>query len=221
MRTDLALEILPLVQRIDKNPHLSTMLTIQKVTISALIAASAVSIALNSPIRPACAATVAYSGDTTGGSLWKPPSNLADIPYNVQNFTVDTNGTYDFISIVPAPVWLRGLYLYEGTFNPATPTANLVFGEGRLQSNFTFSQSLSSTSNYFLVTSGFATFAGLNNFGPYNNSISGPGNITDPGLNPTAAAVPEPFTILGSLVGGSAALRMRRKFLQDSNNTLD
>lgn len=196
------------------------MLTIPKVTISAIVATSTLSIALNFPIRSACAATVGYSGDTTGGPLWKPPSNVSDIPYNVQNFTVDTNGTYDFISIVPAPAWLRGLYLYEGTFNPATPTANLVFGEGRLQSNFTFSQSLSLTSNYFLVTSGFATFAGLNNFGPYNNSISGPGNITGPGLNPTAA-VPEPFTILGSLLGGSAALRMRRKFLQDSNNNLD
>jgi hypothetical protein len=31
------------------------------------------------------------------------------------------------------------------------------------------------------------------------------------GTNPDATAVPEPFTIIGTLIGGTAAVRMRKK----------
>ncbi len=191
------------------------MLTTTKITISAIVAVSAVSTAFTVAVTPATAATIAYVGDTTGQPQWRPPGVGADVAYTVQNFTVDTTGTYTFSSTVPTPAWARGLYLYANTFNPLTPLSNLIFGEGRLQSIFTRDQTLSSSSNYFLVTSGFIVSPGINSVGPYNNSITGPGNITGPGLNPTA--VPEPFTILGSLIGGSAALRLRRKLIGNSH----
>lgn len=97
-------------------------------------------------------------------------------------------------------------FLYQGSFNPSSPLANVIRAQdplaGDLSNNAPFTQALTAGTNYFLVKTGFSS----TNAGTYSNTIDGPGNITG-----AAAAVPEPFTIIGTLVGGTAALRLRKK----------
>jgi hypothetical protein len=206
------------------------MLTIKKVTTSAIIAASALSIGFNSFATSAVAASISYSDDTTGQPTWTPPLSSATIPYSVQHFTVDTAGTYTFTSIVPGRVanpilgqWYRQLYLYANSFNSLSPISNLINGQGSLNATLTTNlstnfQNLVPGTSYFLVTSGFFSSGDV---GSFTNSISipGAGNITL--SSGSATAVPEPFSVLGSIIGGSAALRMRRKFLQQRKHPLD
>jgi hypothetical protein len=202
------------------------MLTTNKIAISAIVAASAVSTAFVTFVMPATAATIAYAGNTSTAGLptWTPPLSSIVTPYSVQHFTVSADGAYDFSSTVPSagiPIlptqaaWFRQIILYTGSFNPNTPLANSPNGQGNfstlLQTNLgTNFNNLVAGTSYFLVTTGFS--APINNSGAFNNSITGPGNIT---LSSIATAVPEPFTILGSLIGGGAAMRMRRKLVRD------
>jgi hypothetical protein len=183
-----------------------------KIAVSAAICASFASITFTPSSLPATAATVAYAGDTTGQPTWDTFFG-SNIPYSVQEFTVDRSGTYTFESTVPLSatpprgVWLRDLYLYKNNFDPNNFFANFVFGNGSSDAIFSRTESLTAATNYFLVTTGLDR----NNFGSFNNSISGPGNIALAGTS-----VPEPITILGSIIGGGVALRLRRK-LQQTN----
>jgi hypothetical protein len=181
-----------------------------KIAVGATICAALASVTFNPSVLPAAAATVSYGGDTTGQPTWTTFFD-SNIPYSVQQFTVDTAGTYTFQSTVPASptppqgVWFRQLYLYENNFNPNNFFSNFVFGEGLSDTVFSTTESLTAATNYFLVTTGFDR----NNFGTFNNSISGPGNIALAGTS-----VPEPISILGSIIGGGVALRLRRKLQQ-------
>jgi hypothetical protein len=202
------------------------MLTTNKIAISAIVAASAVSTAFVISVMPATAATISYSGNTSTAGLptWTPPLSSIVTPYSVQHFTVSANGVYDFSSTVPSAgiptlptqaEWFRQIILYTGSFNPTNPLANSPNGQGNfntlLQTNLgtNFNNLIAGTS-YFLVTTGY--LLPVNTSGAFNNSITGPGNIT---LSAISTAVPEPFTILGSLIGGGAAMRMRRKLVRD------
>ena len=52
----------------------------------------------------------------------------------------------------------------------------------------------------------------------FSSPGSGLGKVYQIQATQTAQAVPEPFTIVGTLIGGTAALRMRKK-LKDGNKT--
>jgi hypothetical protein len=67
--------------------------------------------------------------------------------------------------------------------------------------------------NLFEADSGSRTINQISSTGvvtPFATGLNYPLGLAF-GPDPVAAAVPEPFTIIGTLVGGTAALRMRKK----------
>lgn len=162
-------------------------------------------------ITPAQAATFTYNGTTEGAPTWNrpnngnPPASLSSFatatPYDVFEFNVDASGSYVFASTSPYDNYG---FLFQGSFNPTTPLANVIIGDDDSNGglDYNFSTNLNTGTNYFLVSTGY------NNpdFGAFTTTITGLGNVSA-----SAASVPEPFTIVGTLVGGTAALRMRKK----------
>ncbi len=128
-------------------------------------------------------------------------------PYDVFSFTVDAGGSYIFNSSSPYDNY--GL-LYQGAFDPASPLTNVIVSNddsnGTLSYGFT--TALSTGTNYFLVSTGFD----ITDFGAFTTTIDGPGIVTAA----SATSVPEPFTIIGTLVGGTAAIRMRKKLAKSN-----
>jgi hypothetical protein len=125
----------------------------------------------------------------------------------VFSFTVDAVGSYVFASTSPYDNY--GL-LYQGAFNAATPLANVIIGNDDANGglDYRFTTNLTTGNNYFLVSTGFNN----SDFGAFTTTIDGTGSVT-----PIAStSVPEPFTIVGTLVGGTAALRMRKKLKSDN-----
>jgi hypothetical protein len=195
-------------------------------TIHTLLSTSAALVTIAVAPLAASAASVNYSGNLSapGTPTWDEPIfGTTGSPYDVQQFTVDTNGLYSFTTDIPfnnEPL----LFLYENIFSPNDPGKSnyKAIGFPNIDNG---GVNLTAGLNYFLVTSEIGSFpqfnslsfnntaagspivafAGASNF---TNTISGVGNIT---LNSGATAVPEPFTILGTLIGGGAALRLRRK----------
>lgn len=172
----------------------------------------------------AFAATVDVNGNTTGDPTWNRPvagnpptpplSGVGtDTPYEVTQFTVDQAGAYDFLSVATQPVnWDNYLFLYQGSFDPTAPFANVIIGNDDFpfigRSGFD-GVNLSTGVSYFAVSSGFSNL----DFGAYTLTISGPGAISIGG-----AAVPEPGTwalmILGfGAVGGAMRLATRSRKL--------
>jgi hypothetical protein len=161
---------------------------------------------------PAQAATFTYSGDTTGRPTWNrpgagsPPTVISSytVPYDVFRFTVDAPGSYSFNSSSPYDNYG---FLYQGSFNPISPLTNVIIGNDDSSNipgtswDYGFSTNLTAGTNYFLVSTGFS----LGESGAFTTTIIGSGNIS------AATAAPEPFTIIGTLVGGTAAMRMRKK----------
>ena len=170
-------------------------------------------------IAPAQAATFTYSGDTTGAPTWNrpeegnPPTTLSDFgkatPCDVFSFTVDTSSSYVFASTSPYDNYG---FLYQGAFNAATPLANVIIGDDDSNpssfQDYKFTTNLTTGTNYFLVSTGFDN----TEFGAFTTTIDGAGNVNTTG----STSVPEPFTIVGTLVGGTAALRMKKKLKFDN-----
>ena len=168
-------------------------------------------------IASAQAATFTYSGDTTGAPTWNrpdqgnPPTTLSTLatatPYDVFSFTVDTSSSYIFNSSSPYDNYG---FLYQGSFNPATPLANVIIGndDSAGDLDYRFTTNLTTGTNYFLVSTGFTN----TDFGAFTTTIDGAGNVNTTG----STSVPEPFTIVGTLVGGTAALRMKKKLKFDN-----
>jgi hypothetical protein len=67
----------------------------------------------------------------------------------------------------------------------------------------------------FTATSGNTSIAFLNN--TTSNNFVGLDDVTISTIS-SAASVPEPFTIIGSIVGGTAAFRMRKKLKSNSTD---
>ena len=189
------------------------------------IASSAIALSL-SVILPSNALSISYSGDTTNAPTFNrpqtegfeggtnPPTSLSTngtaVPYYSQAFSVDTTGFYD---VVGSQAFLGIQYLYQNSFNPTTPLANLVSGNDPFpdENNSGFNGlSLTAKNPYFLVTTGFDN--SNNSFGTFTNTITGSGNIT---LGSTPVKVPEPSSIPGivvcGIVGGSLILRKLKK----------
>jgi hypothetical protein len=173
-------------------------------------------------IEPAHSATFTYSGDTTGKPTWNrpnqnnnlPPTTLSTtgtaVPYDVFSFTVNTAGNYTFDNIAAnftSAGSTNDTYgiLYQNAFNPAAPLTNAIIADDDdgIDVLYQFSTTLNTNTNYFLVTTGFRNTA----FGTFTTTIDGPGNVSAS----ASTSVPEPFTIIGTLVGGTAAMRMRKK----------
>jgi hypothetical protein len=108
--------------------------------------------------------------------------------------------------------WANAIYFYENSFDPENYTGIANFS-GTLIDGKSFSMIqpfgfglddlvLNPGTDYFLVTTGFRS----TDFGAFTNTITGPGNIST-----VSTAVPETFTIVGTLVGGTAAVRLKKK----------
>jgi hypothetical protein len=180
-------------------------------TSQALLVGSILSIGLLGATS-AQAATFTYSGDTTGAPTWNrptsgtPPTDLSvagtNTPYDVFNFTVDASGSYLFNS---TSAYDNYGFLYQGSFNPTDQFTNVIVGDDDSAGypNYKFTTNLNTGTDYFLVSTGF----GNTDFGTFTTTITGSGNVLASG----ATSVPEPFTIIGTLIGGTAAVRMRKK----------
>jgi hypothetical protein len=175
---------------------------------------------------PSMAATVTYTGTTAGQPTWHRPDVVADPPvilspiannvrYSSQVFNVSTSGLYNFLSTATSPAnWNNVLFLYQNSFNSATPLVNALIGNDNFPNILSIGTSgfnnvsLTTGVNYFLVTTGFLN----SNSGSFSNSITGPGNIA-------LAPVPEPFTILGTATAAGLGVAMRRKQKQQQKAT--
>jgi len=131
--------------------------------------------------------TVNYSGDTTGGPTWGRPYTVGDgtsgscsvstsgdaVPYNAQEFHVDTTGLYTMTA-----TWTGFdgyLHLYEVSFDPLDQCVNLI----ALDDDFNdtsdsqiLDETLTAGVQYILIANGFHNY----DFGPYDITISGVGN---------------------------------------------
>ena len=130
--------------------------------------------------------SVAYAGDTTGGPTWARAYTVGDgtsgscsvsgsgttVPYNSQDFHVDTTGLYTMTA-----VWTGFdgyLHLYEIAFNPADQCVNLIaldddFGgtSGSQILDFTLTAGV----QYIVIAGGY----GNTDFGPFGITIDGVG----------------------------------------------
>ncbi len=162
------------------------------------------------------ATTLTFSGTTTGAPTWNRPSanglnapitlsGTTAVPYNVQAFTTDTSGNYNFLSTSTTAGFNNNTFLYQGGFNPASPLDNVVIGNNNFNttslSGFN-NVALTANVNYFFVTTGALD----DDFGNYTNTISNAflGN-------PTITSVPEPATILGTLAAFGFGVYSKRK----------
>ncbi len=137
--------------------------------------------------------TVNYSGDTTGAPTFNRAlsdcSGLSGVgtavAYQVQDFTVTAAGNYDITSVQTG--FDGFIHLYTGSFNPADALTNCTAGSddgtGGIGTSEILGVALTSGTQYFVVTSGFAN----TDFGPYDNTLSGPGTIVLGGQGPDIA----------------------------------
>lgn len=151
-----------------------------------------------------------FAGSTTGDPVWTRPvaGNPPTPPlsgvgtataYDVLAFTVDITGSYTFQNTA-ANAWDNYTFLYQNSFDPALPFANVVIGN---DDNPTiglsgFASNLTAGTTYFFVTTGF----GNSDSGDYSLSISGQG---------IATIVPAPGAVALLGLGGLALTRRRRR----------
>lgn len=160
---------------------------------------------------PAAAGTVVINGDTAGGQTYnRPVADLiglssvgTNVAYQVTAFTVSTAGAYSLRSDAGYDNFLG---LYAGTFDPTLPLLNALAYNDDLNNSLRasgFTTNLLAGVSYFAVASAFEN----KDFGAYNLTISGPGDIS------LSSAVPEPATWAMMIAGfglAGAALRRRK-----------
>lgn len=164
----------------------------------------------------ALAGDLDYLGDTTGGPTFNRPTSLTalssfatDVAWEAMEIGVSADGDYSVLSDQTnfGLLWDGYLLVYQDAFNPASPLDNLIalnddyFGAMLPGTGVGYSGldavTMSSTSTYFLVQTGF----GNGDEGPYQMSISGPGDIRK---------IPAPASLALLGLGGLAATRRRR-----------
>jgi hypothetical protein len=125
---------------------------------------------------------------------------------------VDLSGAYDFLS---DPLGFDNYtFLYQTSFAPGAQLTNVIIGNDDVPpGNSGFNGvALNAGVNYFFVTTGYSN----SNFGTFQNTITGPGNIFLAG----GATVPEPstFVILG--MASLAIVIGRRRFCRDPQSSI-
>ena len=125
--------------------------------------------------------TVSYGGTIAGGPEWDRPfidctglSALGPVRYQVEPFYVGTSGSYTITSIQDG--WDGVIFVYQGFFNPAAPTANCVAGNDDASGGVGTSEllvGLNASVQYLLVTTAFEK----GEEGTFTNSFDGPGAI--------------------------------------------
>lgn len=147
-----------------------------------------------------------FTGDTTGSPTFnRALEDLSDlsavgtaVAYDVYSFTVDTAGTYTFLTTAQFDPFV---YLYSPAFASTDPLTNGLIGNDDLLGLTTsgFAYDLAAGTTYLYITAGFAN----EDFGSYSTTIGGPGDIT--------ASVPEPMSYALMLLGlGAVGLARRR-----------
>ena len=147
------------------------------------------------------------TGDTTGSPTFnRPLADLSDVSaigtdvaYGSLEFTVDTSGTYTFLTTAEFDSFV---FLYSPGFDPTAPLSNGLIGNddllGLTTSGFAFD--LDAGTTYFYITTGFDN----DDFGAYSTTIGGPGDVI-------TASVPEPASVALMLLGlGAVGLARRR-----------
>lgn len=137
---------------------------------------------------PSPAATVMYSATTVGGPTWTRPfanctgaSGLGPFRLHEQSFNVTVTGSYTLSSVQEFDGYI---FVYNGSFNPATPLVNCIIGndDGADIGTSTLTTALTAGVNYVYVTTGFED----GEEGPFTNTITGPGDINLVGALPAA-----------------------------------
>ncbi len=162
-------------------------------------------------LSAAQAATYSFSGNTSGAPTYDRLIETLDIVspvganvnYESLIFSVDASGDYSFASMASGS-WDNFTFLYSPSLNPAAPLVGALVGNDDLgdiggpggSSGFTYE--LTAGTQYAFVTTGFSDI----DFGAYDNSISGAGNITP---------IPEPHTYALMIAGLGALILMRRR----------
>ncbi|MEM8874580.1 MAG: hypothetical protein AAGD32_10010 [Planctomycetota bacterium] len=146
------------------------------------------------------------TSDVSSGPQWDRPFSIVGVSglgptfFDVVPFSPEVSGGYIFDSTVSDGDGFT--FLYEGSFDPTDPTANLLdlgLGNGFASNGAADGQSiiealLFEDTDYFFVTSQFAASSGPQS---YVTTVTGPGLIPEP-------------TVLGPLAIGLLALRRRR-----------
>ena len=169
---------------------------------------ASVFVALSTPVH---AINYTYPGslDTTDPSFTNPISAY-DTYYDVQPFylTLSGNVTLTVNSFNDASGDSDStLFLYQGTFDPAAPRANLIVSDDDSNGNnlSRITRNLTAGTQYLVVTSSYYA----RNTGSYSDTIA-PADASDV---VTPGAVPEPSTWamlgLGVVSAGAVALRRR------------
>ena len=210
--------------------------------ISSLAILSTTSLAIVAAPDGAKAGTFSYSGNLTGQPTFNrpnggtPPTGLSnsgtDVPYQTQTFTVDTTRSgYEIIGrwmpSTGAPTGANPnadgfIFLYQNSFNPASPLTNVLSGDDDYSNNSLNCSNSSGCSRlpstnatltltagvtYIVVASQFNNPPTDNNVSQYTVDILTPGNAQV--IFPSSASVPEPSSILGLLGLGLGFLASR------------
>ncbi len=157
-------------------------------------------------VSSAHASIETVTGDTTGSPTFNRAledlSDLSavgtDVAYDVYSFTVDTAGTYTFLTTAQFDSFT---FLYSPSFSSSDALTNALIGNDDLLGLTTsgFAYDLAAGTTYLYITTSF----GNDDFGKYSTTIGGPGDIT--------ASVPEVESYALMLLGiGALGLARRR-----------
>lgn len=130
-------------------------------------------------------ATVSYSDTIAATPVFNRPNTCSGLSgtgtavgYHVQQFSVDTTGSYSVEVLGSSTISGADSYLviYHTAFNPASPLTNCVITDDDSGTGFysLATTNLTAGTQYFAVTTTFSNGA----TGNFDNQISGPGNIT-------------------------------------------
>lgn len=165
-------------------------------------------------------ASASYSGVLDGSSptFQNPLSGTcASCAYDVQAFTVDTDGLYTIDAFYPGDTGLDEnldgyLILYADGFDPMDAATGIIGsdddGPGGSNTSQILDIALTAGTTYFLVTTSFddAPTSFGQNLGPFENTIAGAGNVT---LVGAPIPVPAAVWLLGSALIGLGATRRK------------